>query len=92
MITDLKHYVHHQKGFLPETFCDKILDELKPRKEHKSYQELISFVEDRVGHDYRYAIDFTKLMNQTLWKPSKDFEKNLHKTIDWYINKSKLQN
>jgi len=69
----------------------KITDNLLKRDKGFS-NNLIKFVEDRKGHDFRYAIDFTKLMNQTLWKPSKDFEKNLHKTIDWYINKSKLQN
>ena len=69
----------------------KITDNLLKRDKGFS-KNLIKFVEDRKGHDFRYAIDFTKLMNQTLWKPSKDFEKNLHKTIDWYINKSQLQN
>ena len=69
----------------------KITDNLLKRDKGFS-NNLIKFVDDRKGHDFRYAIDFTKLMNQTLWKPSKDFEKNLHKTIDWFINKSKLQN
>lgn len=47
---------------------------------------LISFVTDRAGHDFRYAIDSSKLMNELGWKPSVTFEQGLSKTIDWYLN------
>lgn len=64
----------------------KILDiKLKRVTGHSEY--LIEFVADRKGHDFRYAIDFSKLTNQTSWKPSDNFEKNLNKTIEWYLKK-----
>lgn len=65
----------------------KILDELKPLKNQKSYKDLISFVEDRPGHDIRYAIDPTKI-EALGWKPEHDFKNGLIKTVKWYINKS----
>ncbi len=46
---------------------------------------LIKFVEDRAGHDLRYAIDATKIMNELGWKPSLQFEEGMNKTIDWYL-------
>ena len=48
--------------------------------------ELITFVKDRAGHDMRYAIDSSKLMNELGWKPSLQFEEGLEKTIDWYLS------
>jgi len=48
-------------------------------------ESLISYVTDRSGHDFRYAIDSTKLMNELGWKPSLQFEEGLSKTIDWYL-------
>jgi dTDP-glucose 4,6-dehydratase len=65
-----------------------ITDKILNRKKGKS-EQLISYVEDRKGHDYRYAIDHSKLKNKLSWEPSKDFDKNLVETINWYINKSK---
>jgi len=47
---------------------------------------LIKFVEDRAGHDLRYAIDATKIMNDLGWKPSLQFEEGMGKTIDWYLD------
>lgn len=47
--------------------------------------ELISYVTDRAGHDFRYAIDSTKLMTELGWEPSLQFEEGLSKTIDWYL-------
>ena len=61
-----------------------ILDELKPRKEGK-YEDLITFVKDRVGHDFRYAIDATKIKNELKWKPESSFNESIKKTIEWYI-------
>lgn len=46
---------------------------------------LITFVQDRAGHDLRYAIDATKIMNELGWRPSLQFEEGLSKTIDWYM-------
>ena len=56
-------------------------------------EALISFVTDRPGHDYRYAIDASKLKNELGWKPSVSFEEGLSKTIDWYMdNPIRLEN
>ena len=48
-------------------------------------EKLIQFVTDRPGHDLRYAIDSSKLMNELGWKPSLTFEEGLEKTVDWYL-------
>ena len=64
-----------------------ILDEKVPRKENKSYKELITFVEDRAGHDRRYAIDATKLENELGWKADENFDTGIIKTVDWYLRK-----
>jgi dTDP-glucose 4,6-dehydratase len=54
---------------------------------------LITYVKDRAGHDHRYAIDATKIMNELGWKPSLQFEEGISKTVDWYLeNKSWLEN
>ena len=70
--------------YIANTIC-KILDEVKPKS--KSYSEQISFVKDRAGHDFRYAIDASKIENQLHWKADENFESGVRKTIDWYINK-----
>jgi len=61
-----------------------LLDEKSPRKEG-SYSDLISFVEDRPGHDFRYAIDSSKLKKELNWKPIESFETGLTKTVEWYL-------
>lgn len=62
-----------------------ILDEKIPSQ--KSYKELITFVQDRAGHDRRYAIDATKLENELGWKADEDFDSGIVKTIEWYLKK-----
>ncbi|CAA6814368.1 MAG: dTDP-glucose 4,6-dehydratase (EC [uncultured Campylobacterales bacterium] len=62
-----------------------ILDKKVPQK--GSYKELITFVDDRAGHDRRYAIDATKLENELGWKADEDFESGIIKTIEWYLEK-----
>ncbi len=62
-----------------------ILDEKLPKE--KSYKELITFVEDRAGHDRRYAIDATKLENELGWRADENFDTGIVKTIDWYLKK-----
>ncbi len=64
-----------------------ILDEKVPTK--KSYKELITFVEDRAGHDRRYAIDATKLENELLWRADENYDTGIVKTIEWYLEKYK---
>ncbi|MEI6614612.1 MAG: dTDP-glucose 4,6-dehydratase [Chrysiogenales bacterium] len=62
-----------------------IMDDIKPRANGKSYQDLITYVSDRPGHDYRYAIDFSKIKSELGWKPSHSYHSGLEKTIKWYI-------
>ena len=69
------------------TICN-ILDELQPSK--KSYKEQITFVKDRPGHDFRYAIDADKIESELSWKADENFESGIRKTIDWYLNKYNL--
>lgn len=62
----------------------KLMDEKLGRKEGTS-AKLITYVKDRAGHDLRYAIDSSKLMNELEWEPSLQFEEGLSLTIDWYL-------
>ena len=55
----------------------------------ESYKELITFVEDRAGHDRRYAIDATKLETELGWKADENFDSGIIKTIEWYLNEGK---
>ena len=64
--------------------CD-IMDELMPLQSGTSYRDLISFVTDRPGHDYRYAIDCIKLKTELGWSPQHSFEQGLKETVQWYI-------
>jgi len=59
-------------------------------KHIKSYKDLITFVEDRAGHDRRYAIDATKLENELGWKADENFDTGIVKTVDWYLEKYNL--
>ncbi len=68
------------------TVC-KILDKLHPNLAFKSYNDLISFVDDRAGHDKRYAIDATKIEKELGWKADEDFESGIVKTVQWYLKK-----
>tara|TARA_B100001113_G_C21105492_1_gene620690 strand:+ start:38 stop:1087 length:1050 start_codon:yes stop_codon:yes gene_type:complete len=62
----------------------KILDELNPRK-NGSYKDLITFVKDRPGHDFRYAIDSSKIHKELNWQPKESFDSGLLKTVKWYV-------
>ena len=69
------------------TVC-RLLDELRP-SEHAHvdrYEELITFVKDRPGHDVRYAIDASKIERELGWRPQETFESGLRKTVEWYLN------
>lgn len=65
-----------------------LLDEIKPSGMLKSYSDLITFVQDRPGHDFRYATDASKLQSHTGWQPEIPFEQGLRKTVEWYINQA----
>ena len=68
-----------------KTICD-ILDDISPSENIDSYQNLITFVQDRPGHDFRYAIDSSKLINELGWEPKETFSSGIRKTIQWYID------
>ena len=65
-----------------KTIC-QILDEVKPKP--TKYQEQITFVKDRPGHDMRYAIDASKIQKELGWQPKETFETGLRKTVMWYL-------
>ncbi len=70
--------------YIVHKICE-ILDEKVPAK--KSYKELITLVEDRAGHDRRYAIDATKIENELGWQAEENFESGILKTVEWYLQK-----
>ena len=73
------------------TLC-AILDELKPRADGQSYATQITFVQDRPGHDRRYAIDARKLEKELGWKPQETFETGIRKTVQWYLDNQEWVN
>lgn len=70
--------------YIAHKICE-ILDSLVPQE--NSYKQLITFVEDRAGHDRRYAIDATKLETKLGWEAEENFESGIVKTIKWYLKK-----
>ena len=69
-----------------ERICG-LLDKMKPPANVSSYKALISYVEDRAGHDRRYAIDASKIETELDWKADEDFDSGIVKTIEWYLGK-----
>ena len=69
-----------------QCICE-LLEELAPNKPNgvKHYQDLIRFVQDRPGHDRRYAIDASKIRADLGWVPRESFETGLRKTVEWYL-------
>ncbi len=82
--------------YIANKICE-ILDEVFPAENNsklktknsklQSYKELVTFVEDRAGHDRRYAIDATKIENELGWRAEENFETGILKTVDWYLEK-----
>lgn len=68
----------------------RILDGLRPPANVASYRDLMLCVEDRPGHDFRYAVDPVKLESDTPWKPRIDFGEGLESTVSWYIQRSEI--
>ncbi|MCL2017954.1 MAG: dTDP-glucose 4,6-dehydratase [Alphaproteobacteria bacterium] len=68
--------------------CDT-LDKMAPRPDGNSYNEQIMFVKDRAGHDFRYAIDASKIESQLGWRAKENFDTGIVKTIDWYLKELK---
>ena len=78
---------HNEKTNLEvvHTLCD-LLQELRPPAAGGHYRDLISFVQDRPGHDQRYAIDAGKIERELGWAPRETFESGLRKTVHWYLD------
>ncbi|MEM1336754.1 MAG: dTDP-glucose 4,6-dehydratase [Bacteroidota bacterium] len=72
--------------YIANTVCE-ILDKKHARSDGTSYKEQIAFVKDRAGHDFRYAIDASKIISELGWVADENFETGIEKTIDWYLNK-----
>jgi dTDP-glucose 4,6-dehydratase len=62
-----------------------LLDELRPDSPYRPHASLISFVTDRLGHDFRYATDISKIEGELRWSPSESLESGLKKTVQWYL-------
>ena len=67
------------------TIC-KLLDERRPDSAHRPHEGLIKFVQDRPGHDRRYAIDIRHIQRELGWQPAEDLAGGLAKTVDWYLS------
>jgi dTDP-glucose 4,6-dehydratase len=88
------------KGIIGETYCIGGENEIKNidiikmiireydliQQNKNSSIDLISFIKDRLGHDYRYAIDISKIKNELGWEPKTSIYKGLKKTLNWYLN------
>jgi dTDP-glucose 4,6-dehydratase len=72
--------------YIAHKICE-LLDEIKPKQD--KYSKQITFVKDRPGHDFRYAIDASKIEKNLGWKAKENFESGIIKTIEWYLNKYK---
>jgi dTDP-glucose 4,6-dehydratase len=68
-----------------ETICS-LLDELAPAADGRAYRDQITFVADRPGHDWRYAIDAGKIRRELGWAPRESFESGLRQTVRWYLD------
>ncbi|MET3718020.1 dTDP-glucose 4,6-dehydratase [Pseudomonas sp. PvP001] len=67
------------------TVC-ALLDELCPQSPHRPHAQLITHVQDRPGHDVRYAIDASKIQRELGWTPVETFESGIRKTVQWYLD------
>lgn len=67
-----------------------LLDTMKPKTDRTSYKSLITYVEDRAGHDRRYAIDATKIETELGWKADENFDTGIVKTVEWYLARYRL--
>ncbi len=67
-----------------KTICS-LLDELQPRSDGIIYEAQIKFVKDRPGHDRRYAVNSSKLMNELKWSAIEDVNTGFRKTVEWYL-------
>jgi dTDP-glucose 4,6-dehydratase len=86
---------HNEKANIEvvKILCE-LLEELVPNKPSNvnSYQDLITYVKDRPGHDIRYAIDASKIEDELGWRPEETFESGIRKTVNWYLNNKEWWN
>jgi dTDP-glucose 4,6-dehydratase len=68
------------------TICDE-LDRMRPRAGGASHRQLVTFVTDRLGHDFRYAIDPSKIERELGWRPQVGFAEGIRRTIEWYLQR-----
>ena len=70
-----------------ELICE-ILEQLRSKKPNgvDQYSDLIQCIDDRPGHDFRYAVDIKKIQNELGWQPQQEFESGLRKTVQWYLD------
>ncbi|MFS4492753.1 dTDP-glucose 4,6-dehydratase [Maribacter sp. 2308TA10-17] len=78
----------HNNLFIAQKICS-LLDKLRPKKTG-GYGEQITFVKDRLGHDYRYAIDASKIQGELKWQSDENFDSGIEKTIAWYSSKYQM--
>jgi dTDP-glucose 4,6-dehydratase len=71
--------------------CD-LVDEMRPQAGAAARRRLITYVQDRPGHDRRYAIDASKITRELNWKPAEQFESGLRKTVRWYLENDEWVN
>ncbi|OGO15930.1 MAG: hypothetical protein A2Z14_13805 [Chloroflexi bacterium RBG_16_48_8] len=64
----------------------RILDEKMPDSPHLPHESLITFVEDRPGHDFRYAMDTSKMKDEIGWQPKETLVSGIRRTVDWYLS------
>ena len=81
-----KHYSNLDCDNNESSLICKKMNKLQPLKDGRVYEELITFVEDRPGHDFRYAIDPSKIERELHWKPKVSFAEGLENTINWYLD------
>ena len=67
-----------------ERIC-ALLDQLVPTSPHRPHNSLIRFVTDRPGHDFRYAMNISKITHELGWRPAETFESGIKKTVEWYL-------
>jgi len=80
------YYLERKSIDAVQAICD-LFDEFCPRKDGQSYRDQMSFVQDRAGHDWRYAIDDTKAQKELGFTRSMaNFEQGLRSTIEWYLS------
>jgi len=63
-----------------------VLDKIRPRIDGCSYKTQIKYIQDRPGHDRRYAVNFDKIKHDLEWSPTETFETGIQKTVQWYLN------